>query len=103
MEDVLRSVLRIEEEARTIVAEAEHKSKEMIAKAEAEASELQSQAEKEAAQEAAQIALAARNEADAMSEGILAEAKEKAATLEKQVAARFEDAIILVVRRILDV
>jgi len=102
LEDVLRSVLRIEEQARAIIAEAERDSKDIVAHAESEAAQLLVQSEKEAAQEAEHIRVMARSDAEEARQRILADASRGVKRLEEQATPRLEDACAHVVRSILN-
>lgn len=100
MEETLRSILAIEEQARAIVDEAERRSKEMVVRAQAEAAEAERAAAREVPQEAERIRAAAREAADEERAHILAEADEEARRLEERARPQLEAAAEVVVRRI---
>lgn len=102
LEDILRSVLRIEEEAQAVVAEAERWSGETIASAQAEAEELLVRTEKEAMEEAERIKIATQRNAREIGRGIRTDTERQIEHLGEQAALRLEEACTLVVVQLLD-
>jgi hypothetical protein len=101
MDQLLRAVLAIEEQARQIAADAETRSREIIEGAEAERSALECRAGTEAEHEARAIRAALEAEVEHERARILAAADEQARLLTERAAARLPEAIELVVRQVL--
>ncbi|HOG46058.1 MAG TPA: hypothetical protein PLJ35_11035 [Anaerolineae bacterium] len=101
-EEMLRSVLAVEAQARAVVAQAERAAGESDARALAEAAALRQRLANEGAQEAARLRMAARRQAEAARARLLAAAGEEARRLDEEAAPRVEGAIRLVLQRVLD-